>query len=509
MIPLSIGDIAAITGGSLDSVDDPDRRVTGFVEFDSRKVTSGSLFVALPGARVDGHDFAKKAIEQGAVAVLAARPVGVPAVVLEPQGRVTGDSANADIYANDEDGSAAAVIGALSDLAREVTSRLAAEQGLDIVGVTGSAGKTSTKDLLATIFRAEGETVAPLGSFNNEVGLPYTALRCDEHTRFLVAEMSARGIGHIRHLTEITAPTVGVVLNVGTAHLGEFGSRENIALAKGELIEALPAAADDGVAVLNADDPFVVSMAPRTQAKVVFYSASHPHAADAQYYATDIELDDVARPSFTFHAPAVPPMEIKLQVFGKHQVSNAMAAAAAAIESGVEPAVVARALSGHQTSSAHRMDVRTRRDGLTVIDDSYNANPDSMHAAIAALAYTSAGRPDARSIAVLGEMGELGGEAVEAHRTLGSVLSKYHVDHLIAVGQGANTIAMAEAAHAHGIQTELCTDIEAATAAVENILRVAPAGVEDWSARSAKDVVLVKSSNAQRLWRVAEQLNRR
>lgn len=509
MIPLSIGDIAAITGGSLDSVDDPDRRVTGFVEFDSRKVTSGSLFVALPGARVDGHDFAKKAIEQGAVAVLAARPVGVPAVVLEPQGRVTGDSANADIYANDEDGSAAAVIGALSDLAREVTSRLAAEQGLDIVGVTGSAGKTSTKDLLATIFRAEGETVAPLGSFNNEVGLPYTALRCDEHTRFLVAEMSARGIGHIRHLTEITAPTVGVVLNVGTAHLGEFGSRENIALAKGELIEALPAAADGGVAVLNADDPFVASMAPRTQAKVVFYSASRPHAADAQYYATDIELDDVARPSFTFHAPAVPPMEIKLQVFGKHQVSNAMAAAAAAIESGVEPAVVARALSGHQTSSAHRMDVRTRRDGLTVIDDSYNANPDSMHAAIAALAYTSAGRPDARSIAVLGEMGELGGEAVEAHRTLGSVLSKYHVDHLIAVGQGANTIAMAEAAHAHGIQTELCTDIEAATAAVENILRVAPAGVEDWSARSAKDVVLVKSSNAQRLWRVAEQLNRR
>ena len=509
MIPLSIGDIAAITGGSLDSVDDPDERVTGFVEFDSRKVTSGSLFVALPGVRVDGHDFAEKAIEQGAVAVLAARPVGVPAIIVKPQGRVTGNAANADIYANDEDGSAAAVIGALSDLAREVTSRLAAEQGLDIVGVTGSAGKTSTKDLLATIFRAEGETVAPPGSFNNEVGLPYTALRCDEHTRFLVAEMSARGIGHIRHLTEITAPTVGVVLNVGTAHLGEFGSRENIAQAKGELIEALPAAADGGVAVLNADDPFVASMAPRTQAKVVYYSANRPQAADAQYYATDIELDDVARPSFTFHAPDVAPMEIKLQVFGKHQVSNALAAAAAAIESGVEPALVARALSGHQTSSAHRMDVRTRHDGVTVIDDSYNANPDSMHAAIAALAYTSAARPDARSIAVLGEMGELGGEAVEAHRILGSVLSKYHVDHLVAVGEGAHTVAMVDAAHAHGIQTELCPDIEAATAAVENILRVAPAGVEDWSARAAKDVVLVKSSNAQRLWRVAEQLNRR
>ena len=177
MIPLSIADIAEITGGSLDCVADPNQRVTGLIEFDSRKVTKGGLFLALPGARVDGHDYAEKAIEQGAVAVLAARPVGVPAVVVKPQGKVTGDAANADIYANDEDGSAAAVVQALSDIAREVTRRLTAEQGLEIVGVTGSAGKTSTKDLLATIFRADGETVSPPGSFNNEVGLPYTALR--------------------------------------------------------------------------------------------------------------------------------------------------------------------------------------------------------------------------------------------------------------------------------------------------------------------------------------------
>lgn len=237
MIALTLQEIADITGGRLDCVPDPAATVTGFVEFDSRKVTPGGLFLALPGARVDGHDFAEKAVESGAVAVLAARPVGVPAIVVEPTGKVEGDGANADIYANDEDGSAAAVIQALSALARAVTQRLAAEDGLNIVGVTGSAGKTSTKDLIATIFRAAGETVAPPGSFNNEVGLPYTALRCDEHTEYLVAEMSARGIGHIRHLTGITAPKVGVVLNVGTAHLGEFGSRENIALAKGELVE--------------------------------------------------------------------------------------------------------------------------------------------------------------------------------------------------------------------------------------------------------------------------------
>ena len=220
MIALRLAEIAQITGGRLDNVNDPDTRVTGFVEFDSRKVTPGGLFVALPGARVDGHDFANTAIDKGAAAVLAARPVGVPAIVVEPHGRVEGDGANADIYANDADGSAAAVVEALSALARAVTQRLAAEQELTIVGVTGSAGKTSTKDLIATIFREVGETVAPPGSFNNEIGLPYTALRCDEHTRYLVAEMSARGIGHIRHLTNITAPRVGVVLNVGKAHLG-------------------------------------------------------------------------------------------------------------------------------------------------------------------------------------------------------------------------------------------------------------------------------------------------
>ncbi|MDO5031386.1 UDP-N-acetylmuramoyl-tripeptide--D-alanyl-D-alanine ligase [Corynebacterium sp.] len=510
MIALSLSEIAEITGGYLDCVDDPSAQITGFVEFDSRKVTPGGLFVALPGARVDGHDFAVTAIEKGAAAVLAARPVGVPSVVVTPQGRVEGDGANADIYAHDEDGSAAAVVAALSALARAVTQRLSAEHGLNIVGVTGSAGKTSTKDLIATIFRAAGETVAPPGSFNNEIGLPYTALRCDEHTEYLVAEMSARGIGHIRHLTGITAPRIGVVLNVGSAHLGEFGSRENIAKAKGELVEALPGAAAGGVAVLNADDPFVAAMAPRTDAKVVYYSAVGKRGGgpDAQYFATDVELDDVARASFTLHTPGSAPLPVKLQVFGAHQVSNALAAAAAAIELGLSPQLVANALSGHRIASEHRMDVRTRPDGVTLIDDSYNANPDSMRAAIAALAYTAAARPDARSIAVLGEMGELGEDALEAHRKLGEELAKYHVDYLVAVGESENARAMAEAAAARGINTKMCADAAAAASAVDAIVRVAPAGVEHWSSRQAKDVVLVKASNAQRLWLVAEQLNR-
>ena len=506
MIELSLTEIAQITGGYLDSVDDPEAKVTGFVEFDSRKITPGGLFLAFPGARVDGHDFAHQAIERGAVAVLSARPVGVPAIVIEPTGKVTGEAANADIYAHDADGSAAAVIRGLSALAREVTQRLIEKHGLNIIGITGSAGKTSTKDLIASIVRSEGETVAPPGSFNNELGHPYTALRCDAETQFLVAELSARGIGHIRYLADIATPRIGVVLNVGSAHLGEFGSRENIAQAKGELVEALPQASEGGVAVLNADDPFVAAMAQRTQAKVVTYSAAQPPARGADYYATDIELDDVARPSFTLHTPHEDPVAIKLQVFGIHQVSNAMAAAAAAAESGVCVGHITSALGGHRVASAHRMDVTTRDDGVTIINDSYNANPDSMRAAIAALGYTAAARPDARSIAVLGEMGELGAEGIEAHRELGSELAKYHVDYLAVVGRTPNGEAMAEAALARGINTTVCADVSEATSLVDEVLRTYPPGAEDWAQREAKDVVLVKASNAARLWQVAENL---
>ena len=506
MIELTLQEIADITGGRLDHVEDPQAKVTGFVEFDSRKVAPGGLFLAFPGARVDGHDFAEKAIAQGAVAVLGARPVGVPAIVVEPHGRKQGDGANADIYAHDEDGSAAAVVEALSALARAVTRRLQAETGLTIVGITGSAGKTSTKDLIATVLRADGPTVAPPGSFNNEIGHPYTALRCDPQTQYLVAEMSARGIGHIAHLATIAAPKIGVVLNVGTAHLGEFGSRENIAKAKGELVESLPAAADGGVAVLNADDDFVAGMAPRTQARVVTYSAATTPAPGADYVATDIVLDDIARPTFTLHAPGAEPRRITLQVFGRHQVSNALATVAAAQAAGMEIEDIACALEGHRNASAHRMDVRTRADGVTIIDDAYNANPDSMSAAIAALGYTTASRPDARSIAVLGEMGELGEEAEAAHQGIVSDLAKYHIDHLVVVGESANCRAMADAAREQGINTTVVGEIDEAITVVDAILHRTPQGAVDWAARTAKDVVLAKASNAQALWRVAHGL---
>src|SRR3954447_8638982 len=265
MIEMSLAEVAAVTGGRLHHATG-DERVTA-VEFDSRAVAPGALFVALPGERVDGHDFAAAAVAAGAVAVLAARPVDAPTVIVPPAPH---DSIATRSYlaAADRDGSGAAVLAALARLAAH---NIAALPATTVVGVTGSSGKTSTKDLLAAVLAPLGPTVAPPGSFNNELGLPWTALRADASTRHLVLELSARGRGHIAALCAVAQPRIGVVLNVGSAHLGEFGSADAIAVAKGELVEALPAGDGDraGVAVLNVDDPRVAAMAARTRARVV------------------------------------------------------------------------------------------------------------------------------------------------------------------------------------------------------------------------------------------------
>ena len=499
MIDMTLARIAEITGGRLSPEADPDARVTGFVEFDSRKIGPGGLFVAFPGARVDGHDYVDKAAQAGAVAALTTKEVGSPAVIVEKLPPREGD--NSDLAANDPDGSAAGVVDGMSKLAAAVARELSDEHGLTIVGVTGSAGKTSTKDLIAAVLSRAGETVAPPGSFNNEIGHPYTVLRCTEDTDFLVAEMSARGIGHIAHLATIAPPKIGVVLNVGSAHIGEFGSRENIAIAKGELVEALPA---DGVAVLNADDDLVAGMAPRTAARVVTFSETGNTKAD--YYATDVELDAVARASFTMHTPSGSPQRVELGVFGAHQVGNALAAAAVGVELGVDEVTVAKALSSAHSVSVNRMDVNTRADGVTVINDAYNANPESMRAAIAALGYTAAARPGVRSVAVLGEMGELGPDAVEQHALLADELARYRVTHLVAVGDSAPMAALHERAVANGINATTVSDTEAAAQAVGALLASPPAGEDNWHERSDRDVVLVKASNAARLWVVAEAL---
>ncbi|OBK78102.1 UDP-N-acetylmuramoyl-tripeptide--D-alanyl-D-alanine ligase, partial [Mycobacterium sp. 1165178.9] len=345
MIDLTVAQIADIVGGTLSDISPHDaarRHVTAAVEFDSRAVKPGGLFLALPGARTDGHDFAPAAVAAGAVAVLAARPVGVPAIVVPPRPPVADpDRGLAGVLEHDADGSGAAVLGALAKLARMVAAELVAG-GLRIVGITGSSGKTSTKDLVAAVLAPLGEVVAPPGSFNNELGHPWTVLRATADTDYLVLEMSARHPGNIAALAEIATPSIGVVLNVGTAHLGEFGSREAIAQTKSELPQSVPAS---GVVILNADDPAVAAMANVTAARVVRVSrAERTSAGPSDLWAGPVSLDELARPRFTLHrrdASGVTQVPVQLGVYGDHQVSNALCAAAVALECGGDPQQVA------------------------------------------------------------------------------------------------------------------------------------------------------------------------
>jgi UDP-N-acetylmuramoyl-tripeptide--D-alanyl-D-alanine ligase len=461
MIPLSVAEIAAFTAGGTDG--DAGVMVTGPVVIDSRQAAPGALFAALPGERVDGHDYAAAAVANGAAAVLAARPLpdlAVPVIVVSD------------------------VTAALGLLARGVLGRL---PRATVVGITGSSGKTSTKDLTAQVVERLGPTVAPEGSLNNEIGLPLTVLRADETTRYLVLEMSARGIGHIAYLTGIAPPRIGAVLNVGRAHAGEFGSIDAVAKAKGELVEALPAG---GVAVLNADDPNVIAMASRTRARVVTTSVQHS-AADVR--ALGISLDDLGRASFTLHTPAGS-APVTLTLHGGHHVANALAAAAVAEALGMDVAAIAAALSAATARSKKRMELHERPDGVLVVNDAYNANPDSTRAAIAALAHLTGNGTSRRGLAVLGYMAELGDIAAESHAEAGRLAALAGAAVVVAVGADAAPV-LDGARSVGGWQGEAVAapDPKSAIAELQNRLRPG-------------DVVLVKASKAAGLWEVADGL---
>ncbi|GAA1012639.1 UDP-N-acetylmuramoyl-tripeptide--D-alanyl-D-alanine ligase [Acrocarpospora pleiomorpha] len=449
MIPLPLGRVAEITAGALMGLTDPRAVVRGPVVIDSRAAEPGSLFVALKGERVDGHDYAVQACESGAVAVLAARPVEAPTVIV-------GD-----------------VVGALAELARAVVAEL---PELTVVGVTGSAGKTSTKDLLARMTARIGPTVSPAGSYNNEIGHPLTVLKADAETRYLVLELSARDLGHIAYLAGIAPPRIGVVLNVGTAHLGVFGGKDVIARAKGELVEALP---KDGVAVLNGDDPLVAGMAERTEARVTWFG----RGAGAHIRAEHERLDERGRAAFTLRTPtgAAP---VRLRLYGAHAVANALAAAAAAYELGLPVATIADELSQAEPRSRWRMEVTDRADGVTVINDAYNANPDSMRAAFAALDAMAAGR---RRFAVVAALRELGEDGPELNEGVGRLAASAGLTALLVVGENAGEIMAGapDAIHA--------PDVEAAAAELAERLRPG-------------DVVLIKGPRAAGLERVAQRL---
>ncbi|WP_328621729.1 UDP-N-acetylmuramoyl-tripeptide--D-alanyl-D-alanine ligase [Streptomyces sp. NBC_00354] len=461
MIALSLAEIADITGGRPHDIPDPSVRITGPVVIDSRQVEAGSLFAAFAGEHVDGHDYAERAVASGAAAVLAARPVGVPAIVV------------ADVEK------------ALGALARAVVERL----GTDVVALTGSAGKTSTKDLIAQVLQAHAPTVWTPGSLNNEIGLPLTALRATEETRHLVLEMGARGIGHIDYLTGLTPPRIGLVLNVGTAHIGEFGGREQIAQAKGELVEALPAEAEGGVAVLNADDPLVRAMSARTKARTVLFG----EADDAEVRATEVRMTPAGQPSFTLHTPTGCG-EVTLRLYGEHHVSNALAAAAVAHVLGMSVDEIATALSEAGTLSRWRMEVTERADGVTIVNDAYNANPESMRAALRALAAMGgAARADGgRTWAVLGPMAELGDASLAEHDAVGRLAVRLNVSKLVAVG-GREASWLQLGAYNEGSWGEESVVVSDAQAAID-LLR---------SELRPGDVVLVKASRSVGLERVA------
>ncbi len=489
MIALTAADVAAATGGVLHPAGlDPTTMVTGAVVVDSRQVEPGSLFVALPGERVDGHDYAATAVGAGAALVLSARPVEAP----------DGSGVLPSVVVPD-------VERALGDLAREVLLRLreaALEPGgsrLRVIGVTGSVGKTTTKDLLAQVCGTVGPTVAPVLSFNNEIGLPLTVLRADEQTRFLVLEMGASGPGHLTYLTDIAPPDVAVVLVVGSAHLGPFGGIEGVARAKAEIVQGL---APGGVAVLNADDPRVAAMAAVAPGEVVLFG-SEP---EADVRAAGIRLDRAGRASFTLVTRAglgggptdagAPGEEwpVALRLVGEHHVHNAVAAAAAALCVGLAPRDVAAALSVADALSPHRMHVVDRPDGVTVVDDSYNANPDSVRAALRALAVL-AGR-DRRSVAVLGEMMDLGPDARAAHEGIGLQVVRLNIALTVVVGAGARAIADGALREGSwGEEVAMVDDVDAAAALLADELR-------------AGDVVLVKSSKDAGLWRLGDLLVR-
>ncbi|WP_124712231.1 UDP-N-acetylmuramoyl-tripeptide--D-alanyl-D-alanine ligase [Mycolicibacterium nivoides] len=498
MIEMTIARIADIVGGELADItaeEAASTRVTGTVEFDSRAIGPGGLFLALPGARSDGHDFAAAAVASGAAAVLAARPVGVPAIIVKKPGVADGGvDVSSGALEFDTDGSGAAVLAALAKLAAAVAAELVAD-GLTIIGVTGSSGKTSTKDLLAAVLDPLGQVIAPPGSFNNELGHPWTVLRATPDTDYLILEMSARHPGNIAALAAIAPPQIAVVLNVGTAHLGEFGSREAIANTKAELPQAVPAS---GVVILNVDDTAVAAMADKTAARVV--RVSREPGSEVDVWAGPVALDDLARPRFTLHADGGE-VEVALAVHGDHQVGNALCAAAVALQCGAGLDQVAAALAGAGPVSRNRMQVGTRADGVTVINDAYNANPDSMRAGLKALAWMSRQSPGdlhgkRRSWAVLGEMAELGDDAITEHDAIGRFAVRLDVSRLIVVGTGRTMNAMHHGAVMEGSWGSESTMVDDADAALALLRAELQPG----------DVVLVKASNSVGLGPLADAL---
>jgi len=393
MITLTAGEIALLVGGEVFC--DKDLLVSKAPVFDSRLATPGCFFLALKGENADGHEFAADAYRNGSMFSLTSQRIDGPCIVVKD------------------------VLEALSILAAFVRKRL---DKLIVIGITGSQGKTSTKDLLTHMLGAVGPTVAPAGSFNNDLGLPITLLQCDDRTRFCILEMGARHMGDIARLCEIAKPNIGVVLTVGTAHIGEFGSREIIAKTKGELIESL---GKDGVAILGTYDEITPKMASLHQGEVILFGES----ADTQVRAADIEMRE-GRPHFDLVTPAGRDA-VGMRAVGAHQVSNALAVAAVGTALSLPLELIASSLSTAEISSKWRMELHESAD-LLIINDAYNANPESMSAAMRALVLFAQERGGS-AWAFVGKMNELGQTQAPQSAAIGALAVELGIDHLVEI----------------------------------------------------------------------------
>lgn len=452
--------IALITGGTQHG--DGNAQVTGPAVLDSREATPGSLFVAVAGEHTDGHDHAAQAVAQGATLVLGSRVVpGIPMIVVPD------------------------VEKALGKIARVHLEQLRAGGDIKVLAITGSVGKTTTKDLMGQILKSHGNTIVPQGSLNNELGLPLTVLRATSQTKFLVLEMGASAPGDLTYLTDIAPPDVATVLVVGHAHLGGFGGVEDVARTKAELITGL---SPNGTAVLNADDLRVMGMKELAHGPVITFGSVH----GATYQAVNSQINGQGHVSFDLVSTLDDQTQhIELQLVGEHHLTNALAALSACSAVGISPELSAKVLNSAEALSPHRMAV-SDRDGMTFIDDSYNANPDSMRAALKALAVI-AGRKR-RTVAVLGEMLELGPNSRQLHDDIGRLAVRLNISLLVVVGPGASGIgdgALQEGSW--GDEVAVVDTIEEAAALLQEELRQG-------------DVVLIKSSNGSGLWRLADQL---
>lgn len=463
MIPLTLEEISvAINAASLNV--DSNLKVTGKVVIDSRKVSQGDLFVAINGENVDGHDFCHEAIKKGAIAVISSKElVGIPTLLVKE-----GNAASKNV---DQP-----TVIALGKLASYLLMKL---PNIFKIAVTGSSGKTTTKDLLFDLGNLIGPTVAPVGSYNNEIGMPQTILECDEKTKVLILEMGAREVGNIKKLCQIAKPDTSILLNIGSAHIEIFGSRELILKTKSEIIECLNA---EDVAVLNHEDETFSKQ--KTKAKVVSFGLS-----GADVSAKNVVLNDKAQASYELEFEGKV-SQVNLKIVGAHQVSNSLAAAAVFLKKGLDIDLVAKTLSNSVAKSKWRMQVEVNRKNITVINDSYNANPESMKAAIRTLKQVGA---DKKTFIIVGEMLELGSDSKQMHEEVADLIQKLDVKKTLVVGNGAKIISDYLSSNAYKGRLEFCVDIDSAISKTKEMVEI-------------NDVVLVKASRAIGLERVANAL---